>query len=91
MVRGINKLAPRISKLKAQLKVLQDAELWLCKEKWSAERELITPQIIPIGMTAKKKVQEEQSLTKRIGSMGADEAAELLAMLEARLGKEESD
>ena len=89
MVKGINTLAPRIKKLKAQLKTLEEAELWLIKEKWASECEMIEVQIIPIGMTAKKKVQERASLMKRVNSMEADEAAELLAMLGARLGKED--
>ena len=86
MVRGISKLYPRICVLKTELCKLEAAELFLIKEKWAAEREMTEVKIIPLGMSAKKAAVEAKSFEDQVSSMSAERAAELLAMLEARLG-----
>jgi len=83
---GMAKLHARIIPLRDELEILQRAYLRLLNQKWEAEEELVGVTIIPTGMTKVKKEAEEKALTKRLNDMSAEEASEMLAMLEAKLG-----
>jgi hypothetical protein len=86
---GMAKLHARITPLRDELEILQRAYLRLLKSKWETEKEIVGITQIPIGMTKEKKEAEEKALAKRINKMSAEDASEMLAMLEAKLGGSE--
>ena len=83
--RGMAILHARIIPLRAELYKLEKAYLRLLKNKWKAEEELVGVKVIPLGMTAHKAEMEEKALKKKMEDMSAEEATELLALLEKRL------
>lgn len=84
--KGIITLSKKIKPLREELKKLERAHLLLYHMKLDAESQMTEVKIIPAGMTKQKMEHEEKALAKKMNDMSAEEAAELIAVLEKRLG-----
>ena len=83
--RGMAKLHARIDPLRVELYTLEKAYLRLLNHKWQAEEQMVGVRVIPLGMTKAKAAADAKAFEKRLDDMSAEEATELMAMLEKRL------
>ena len=84
--RGMRVLSERIVAARRALQPLEKAYTALHTLKYDAELQIVPVQKIPTGMTRAKQVDEEKKLRKFLDNMSPQQAHELFADLERRVG-----